>query len=61
MGRGRGLGGLQTSEEDLLARKHAMVLAERGGDRRLPIWIGPAEATALALVLESATPTIYDL
>jgi RNA polymerase sigma factor (sigma-70 family) len=43
----------RTSEEDLLQRKHAMVLAERGGDRRLPIWIGPAEATALALVLES--------
>ena len=43
----------RTSDEDLLQRKHAMVLAERGGDRRLPIWIGPAEATALALVLES--------
>jgi hypothetical protein len=43
----------RTSEEDLLQRKHAMVLAERGGDRWLPIWIGPAEATALALVLES--------
>jgi hypothetical protein len=43
----------RTSEEDLLRRKHAMVLAEREGDRRLPIWIGPAEATALALVLES--------
>jgi len=43
----------RTSEEDLLQRKHAMVLAERGGDRRLPIWIGPAEATALALMLES--------
>jgi RNA polymerase sigma factor (sigma-70 family) len=43
----------RTSEEDPLQRKHAMILAERGGDRRLPIWIGPAEATALALVLES--------
>jgi bifunctional DNase/RNase/predicted DNA-binding protein (UPF0251 family) len=43
----------RTSETDPLQRKHAMVLAERGGDRRLPIWIGPAEATALALVLES--------
>jgi hypothetical protein len=43
----------RTSEEDLLQRKHAMVLAERGGDRRLPSWIGPAEATALALMLES--------
>lgn len=43
----------RTSEEDLLQRKHAMILSERGGDRRLPIWIGPAEATALALMLES--------
>ena len=54
----------RTSEEDLLQRKHAMVLAERGGDRRLPIWIGPAEATALALVLESVEtprPFVYKL
>ena len=39
---------------DLLARKYIMILAERGGGRRLPVWIGPAEATALALALESA-------
>jgi len=32
---------------------HVMLLAERDGDRRLPIWIGPAEAAALALALES--------
>jgi len=43
----------RTHDDDPLQRKHAMVLSERGGDRRLPIWIGPAEATALALVLES--------
>jgi RNA polymerase sigma factor (sigma-70 family) len=43
----------RTTEDDLLQRKHAMILAERGGERRLPIWIGPAEATALALTLES--------
>lgn len=36
---------------------HIMVLTESGGDRKLPIWIGPAEATALALALEaSETP-----
>jgi RNA polymerase sigma-70 factor (ECF subfamily) len=29
-------------------RKHIMILAERGGERWLPIWIGPTEATALA-------------
>jgi hypothetical protein len=40
-------------EEELLRHKHVMVLAERGGDRRLPIWIGPSEATALALMLAS--------
>ena len=43
----------RSEEEDPLARKHVMVLAEAGGDRTLPIWIGPAEATALALALES--------
>src|SRR5260221_3177167 len=31
-----------------------MTLAERGGERNLPIWIGPSEATALALTLASA-------
>jgi RNA polymerase sigma factor (sigma-70 family) len=40
--------------EDVQARKYIMILAERGGDRRLPVWIGPAEAAALALALESA-------
>jgi bifunctional DNase/RNase len=30
-----------------------MLLHERGGDRRLAIWIGPAEATAMVLSLES--------
>ncbi|HEY5989661.1 MAG TPA: bifunctional nuclease domain-containing protein [Streptosporangiaceae bacterium] len=39
--------------EDVLRRKHIMVLRESGGERRLPIWIGPVEATALALALES--------
>lgn len=43
----------RTSDEDPRQRKHVMILAERGGDRRLPIWIGPAEAAVLALVLES--------
>lgn len=43
----------QTQEEDPRLRKYVMILAERGGDRTLPIWIGPAEATVLALALES--------
>jgi RNA polymerase sigma factor (sigma-70 family) len=42
-----------TQAENPLERQHVMILAERGGDRRLPIWIGAAEATVLALTLES--------
>jgi len=41
-----------------------MVLQERDGQRRLPIWIGPAEATALALSLEAQEtprPLTYQL
>lgn len=34
-------------------RKHVMILQERGGDRTLPIWIGPGEAAALAVAMES--------
>ena len=44
---------LQTTGEGQLGPKHIMILAERDGDRRLPIWIGPAEAVALALTLEA--------
>jgi RNA polymerase sigma factor (sigma-70 family) len=39
--------------DDPTRRTHAVVLAERGGSRRLPIYIGPAEAAALACNLES--------
>jgi len=39
--------------EDTWQRKHVMILQERDSDRSLPIWIGPAEAEAMALVLES--------
>jgi RNA polymerase sigma factor (sigma-70 family) len=47
--------GVRRSEgEDMPARKYIMILAERDGDRRLPMWIGPAEASALAMALESA-------
>lgn len=44
--------------------KHLMLLEERGGKRRLPIWIGPAEATAMAISLESVEqprPMTYGL
>lgn len=40
--------------EDTWQRKHVMILQERGGERALPIWIGPAEAAAMALAMESA-------
>jgi RNA polymerase sigma factor (sigma-70 family) len=43
----------RSQDEDHSKREHVMVLTERDGERRLPIWIGPAEATALALTLES--------
>jgi RNA polymerase sigma-70 factor, ECF subfamily len=44
--------------------KHLMLLQERAGDRRLAIWIGPAEATAMAISLESVEqprPMAYSL
>jgi RNA polymerase sigma factor (sigma-70 family) len=49
---------------DPLRRQHVMVLAEPAGPGRLPIWIGPAEAYALALSLESQEaprPLTYQL
>jgi RNA polymerase sigma factor (sigma-70 family) len=47
-----------------VAAELGMLLEERGGAGRLPIWIGPAEATAMALQLESAEwprPMTYNL
>jgi|SRR4051812_3163886 RNA polymerase sigma factor (sigma-70 family) len=43
---------------------HVVVLEEPGGTRRLPIWIGAAEATALAMRLDDVElprPGTYDL
>lgn len=34
-------------------RRHVMILQERDGGRRVAIWIGPAEATALAGTLDN--------
>ena len=53
-----------TEDEDTGRRKYVMTLQERGSGRRVPMWIGPAEATALALVLESVEslrPLTYKL
>jgi RNA polymerase sigma factor (sigma-70 family) len=44
--------------------QHVMVLAEREGERRLPVWVGPAEAGALAISLEAQEtprPLMYQL
>lgn len=43
----------RTDGEDVRQRKYIMTLQERGSERKVPMWIGPAEATALALALES--------
>ena len=42
----------QTSRAET-SSQHVMVLAERDGERRMPVWVGPAEAGALALSLEA--------
>jgi RNA polymerase sigma factor (sigma-70 family) len=44
----------RTGGEHPWERKHVMILQERGGSRRLPIWIGTAEAYALAATMEAA-------
>jgi bifunctional DNase/RNase len=44
---------LRGEAEDSSQRQHVMVLQERGSERTLPIWIGPAEAIAMAVALES--------
>jgi bifunctional DNase/RNase len=52
----------RTSSSDPLAARHIVFLEERDGDRRLPIWIGRAEATALAVALDDVElprPGVY--
>jgi len=44
--------------------QHIMIISETDGTRSLPIWIGPAEAVALAMTLESTEtprPLTYKL
>ena len=43
----------RSSEDDPMRRAHVVVLRERGGERRVPIYIGGPEATALAFNLEA--------
>jgi RNA polymerase sigma factor (sigma-70 family) len=42
-----------TEGDDVMTRKHVMVLEAADGRGRLPIWVGPAEAIALAYTLEA--------
>ena len=41
---------------DLPAQNHALLLLTPSGDRVVPVWVGAAEATAVALVLDDVTP-----
>lgn len=41
---------------DLPAQNHAVLLLTPAGDRVVPVWVGQAEATAIALVLDDVTP-----
>jgi RNA polymerase sigma factor (sigma-70 family) len=57
------IAGVHAGEDDPLRRPHVVVLRDAAG-RQVPIWIGPAEATALAISLESREmprPMTYQL
>jgi len=41
---------------ELPANQPIVLLREQGGERYLPIWIGAAEATAIALAMQGVTP-----
>lgn len=52
----------RTAATDPVAARHIVFLKDDTGRRRLPIWIGPAEATALAVILEDVQlprPGVY--
>jgi hypothetical protein len=48
----------------MLSSQHVVILKESGGDRYLPIWIGPWEANAIAMRLQGVSaerPLTHDL
>ena len=53
-------GGVQVVVESvrvhMLSSQHVVILKEVGGDRYLPIWIGPWEANAIAMRLQGVSP-----
>src|SRR5512145_1866570 len=40
----------------MLSSRHVVILKETGRERYLPIWIGPWEASAIAMRLQGLTP-----
>ncbi len=40
----------------MLSSRHVVILKETDRDRYLPIWIGPWEASAIAMKLQGLTP-----
>ncbi|MBA2701438.1 MAG: bifunctional nuclease family protein [Chloroflexi bacterium] len=40
----------------MLSSRHVVILKEQGRERYLPIWIGPWEASAIAMRLQGLTP-----
>ncbi|HEY8869501.1 MAG TPA: bifunctional nuclease family protein [Candidatus Limnocylindrales bacterium] len=40
----------------MLSNRHVVILKENGRERYLPIWIGPWEASAIAMKLQGLTP-----
>lgn len=42
----------RTAGSEETGPRHVVLLEETGGDRRLPIWVGPPEATAMTIVLQ---------
>jgi uncharacterized protein len=42
---------------DQASKSHVVILQEVGGERMLPIWIGPTEASAIGMELAGLKPT----
>ena len=52
----------RTTPAEPSAQRHIVFLQEIDGDRRMPIWIGPAEASGLAIIMEKVElprPGVY--
>lgn len=48
---------VQSLGVDQASKGHVVILQEVGGDRMLPIWIGPTEASAIGMELAGLKPT----